>query len=67
MKKMIYLFINYRLMSEFPSHRNLNERPASFKTLFAECLDLILPSTEKVFPLTGLCQMSWSPLPCRTK
>lgn len=41
--------------------------PACLSTMFAQCRDLILPSTGNRWPVTGLNQMSWSPFPCRSK
>ena len=36
-------------------------------TAFAACRDLIAPSTRNLIPVMGLVQISWSPLPSRSK
>ena len=41
--------------------------PACFRMALAVKRDLILESTVKFMFVFGLYQMSWSPLPCRTK
>lgn len=45
--------------------QNSLSNPACFRVSLAVCRDLIFESTGKDFPLFGLCQTSWSPLPCR--
>jgi len=41
--------------------------PLCFRIAFAVCLDFIFPSTVKLLLFIGLCQISWSPLPWRTR
>jgi hypothetical protein len=54
----------------FPTRRRLQNRlgnPACLSTAFAVWRDLTLPSTGKRMAVIGLNQISWSPLPCRSK
>ena len=54
-------------LASVDDHLNLWSIPLCFMISFAVWRDLIFPSTVKYLFVIGLYQISWSPLPCRTK